>query len=46
MTEDRSPRLDWTEDGAPVSGRFGDVYFSREDGLAESRAVAAALIAV
>ncbi|WP_125255867.1 tRNA (5-methylaminomethyl-2-thiouridine)(34)-methyltransferase MnmD [Brevundimonas fluminis] len=39
MTEDRSPRLDWTEDGAPVSGRFGDVYFSREDGLAESRAV-------
>ncbi|HEV2083099.1 MAG TPA: tRNA (5-methylaminomethyl-2-thiouridine)(34)-methyltransferase MnmD [Brevundimonas sp.] len=39
MTDDRSPRLDWTEDGAPVSGRFGDVYFSREDGLAESRAV-------
>jgi tRNA 5-methylaminomethyl-2-thiouridine biosynthesis bifunctional protein len=39
MTEDRSPRLDWTDDGAPVSGRFGDVYFSREDGLAESRAV-------
>lgn len=39
MIEDRSPRLDWTADGAPVSGRFGDVYFSREDGLAESRAV-------
>lgn len=39
MTDDRAPRLDWTEDGAPVSGRFGDVYFSREDGLAESRAV-------
>ncbi|RZJ04476.1 MAG: FAD-dependent oxidoreductase [Brevundimonas sp.] len=39
MTDDRSPRLDWTEDDAPVSGRFGDVYFSREDGLAETRAV-------
>ncbi len=39
MTEDRSPCLVWTEDGAPRSGRFDDVYFSREDGLAESRAV-------
>lgn len=39
MTDDRSPRLFWTDDGAPRSGRFGDVYFSREDGLAESRAV-------
>lgn len=39
MTDDRSPRLIWTEDGAPRSGRFDDVYFSREDGLAESRAV-------
>ena len=39
MPEDRSPRLIWTDDGAPRSGRFGDVYFSREDGLAETRAV-------
>lgn len=39
MTDDRSPRLLWSEDGAPRSGRFGDVYFSSEDGLAESRAV-------
>ncbi|HZW15711.1 MAG TPA: FAD-dependent 5-carboxymethylaminomethyl-2-thiouridine(34) oxidoreductase MnmC [Brevundimonas sp.] len=39
MTDDRSPRLVWTADGAPRSGRFDDVYFSREDGLAESRAV-------
>ncbi|MFC7377877.1 tRNA (5-methylaminomethyl-2-thiouridine)(34)-methyltransferase MnmD [Brevundimonas sp. GCM10030266] len=39
MTDDRSPRLLWTDDGAPQSGRFGDVYFSREDGLAETRAV-------
>ena len=27
------------EDGAPRSRRYGDVYFSRDDGLAESRAV-------
>lgn len=39
MTDDRSPRLIWTDEGAPRSGRFDDVYFSREDGLAESRAV-------
>lgn len=39
MSDDRSPRLLWTEDGSPRSGRFDDVYFSREDGLAESRAV-------
>ena len=39
MTADRSPRLVWTDDGAPRSGRFDDVYFSREDGLAEARAV-------
>lgn len=30
--------VDWTADG-PVSPRFGDVYFSAEDGLEESRAV-------
>jgi len=35
---DESP-LDWTADGQPRSRRFGDVYFSREDGLAETRAV-------
>lgn len=39
MTEDCSPRLVWTADGAPRSGRFDDVYFSEEDGLAEARAV-------
>lgn len=38
-TEDASPQLTWTEEGEPRSGRFGDVYFSRDDGLAESRAV-------
>jgi len=31
--------LTWSEDGAPRSARFGDVYFSQDDGLAESRAV-------
>lgn len=32
------PTIDWTPEG-PRSVRYGDVYFSREDGLAESRAV-------
>jgi tRNA 5-methylaminomethyl-2-thiouridine biosynthesis bifunctional protein len=31
--------LDWTDDGAPRSKRFGDIYFSREGGLDETRAV-------
>jgi tRNA 5-methylaminomethyl-2-thiouridine biosynthesis bifunctional protein len=39
MTDERSPRLVWTDEGAPRSCRFDDIYFSREDGLAESRAV-------
>jgi tRNA 5-methylaminomethyl-2-thiouridine biosynthesis bifunctional protein len=39
MVEDRAPRLIWTDDGSPRSGRFGDVYFSQQDGLAETRAV-------
>jgi len=36
---DLSPRLIWAEDGSPRSGRFDDVYFSQQDGLAESRTV-------
>lgn len=39
MTIDTDPRLDWSLEGEPRSGRFGDVYFSKDDGLAESRAV-------
>ena len=39
MAEDRSPRLIWTAEGGPRSGRFDDVYFSQHDGLAETRAV-------
>jgi tRNA 5-methylaminomethyl-2-thiouridine biosynthesis bifunctional protein len=35
---DETP-LDWTEEGHPRSRHFGDIYFSPEDGLAESRAV-------
>ncbi|MET0273996.1 MAG: tRNA (5-methylaminomethyl-2-thiouridine)(34)-methyltransferase MnmD [Phenylobacterium sp.] len=31
--------LDWTPDGQPRSRLYGDVYFSAEDGLAETRAV-------
>ncbi len=31
--------LDWTAQGAPRSLRFDDIYFSREGGLDESRAV-------
>lgn len=34
----QSPLI-WTEDGQPRSRLYGDVYFSAEDGLAESRAV-------
>jgi tRNA 5-methylaminomethyl-2-thiouridine biosynthesis bifunctional protein len=39
MSGDRDPELVWTDADEPRSGRFGDVYFSAEDGLAESRAV-------
>lgn len=39
LIDDASPRLTWTDEGEPRSGRFGDVYFSRDDGLAETRAV-------
>ncbi|MDP1738408.1 MAG: tRNA (5-methylaminomethyl-2-thiouridine)(34)-methyltransferase MnmD [Caulobacter sp.] len=43
MTPDQplplDPELVWGDDGLPRSGRFGDVYFSSDDGLAETRAV-------
>jgi len=39
MTKPSSSHIDWTEDGAPRSRLFDDVYFSSGDGLAESRAV-------
>ena len=31
--------IDWSEDGAPRSRRFDDIYFSAADGLAETREV-------
>ena len=34
-----TPRLELTPDGTPRSARYDDVYFSRDDGLAESRYV-------
>ncbi len=39
MSDDRDPQLVWNDAGEPRSGRYGDVYFSAQDGLAESRAV-------
>jgi len=39
VSVERDPQLFWTEADEPRSGRFGDVYFSAEDGLAETRAV-------
>ncbi|HSC82927.1 MAG TPA: bifunctional tRNA (5-methylaminomethyl-2-thiouridine)(34)-methyltransferase MnmD/FAD-dependent 5-carboxymethylaminomethyl-2-thiouridine(34) oxidoreductase MnmC [Pseudomonas sp.] len=41
MTDTPSPyaQLDWDEHGQPLSRQFGDVYFSREDGLGETRHV-------
>lgn len=32
-------QIEWRADGAPRSARFGDIYFSPADGLAESRHV-------
>lgn len=36
--DEPSPLIDW-QDGQPVSRRFGDVYFSRDSGLEETRHV-------
>jgi len=34
-----SPDISWRADGSPESTTFGDIYFSSEDGLAETRHV-------
>lgn len=39
MTGPPDNPLDWSKPGGPRSRRFGDVYYSLQDGLAESRAV-------
>lgn len=35
----KAARIFWDEDGQPLSSRYDDVYFSRNNGLAESRYV-------
>ena len=37
--ENQSERVGWTADGVPVSALFDDPYFSKADGLAETRHV-------
>ncbi len=37
--DDPDDALEWDEHDQPRSRRYGDLYYSREDGLAESRAV-------
>ena len=39
MPADPKSPVDWRPDGLPGSRLYGDVYFSSEDGLAETRAV-------
>lgn len=39
MSESNDPGLYFAEDGRPRSERFGDIYYSLEDGLSETRAV-------
>jgi tRNA 5-methylaminomethyl-2-thiouridine biosynthesis bifunctional protein len=39
MPQAHDSPLTWTEDGLPRSALYGDVYFSSDDGLAESRTV-------
>lgn len=39
MVDTVTAELQWDEDGQPVSTQFNDVYFSRENGLQESRYV-------
>jgi tRNA 5-methylaminomethyl-2-thiouridine biosynthesis bifunctional protein len=38
-SDDRTAALAWSEDGQPRSRLYRDLYFSAQDGLAESRAV-------
>lgn len=39
MSDLKSPELEWKDEKTPVSGRFDDVYFSADDGVAESQYV-------
>lgn len=39
MSDLCNAQLDWNDQGQPLSRQFGDVYFSRDDGLGETRHV-------
>ncbi|MFT0211868.1 bifunctional tRNA (5-methylaminomethyl-2-thiouridine)(34)-methyltransferase MnmD/FAD-dependent 5-carboxymethylaminomethyl-2-thiouridine(34) oxidoreductase MnmC [Pseudomonas sp. F1_0610] len=39
MSEFKHAKLDWDEQGQPLSNQFDDIYFSRESGLAETQYV-------
>ncbi|WP_043310792.1 bifunctional tRNA (5-methylaminomethyl-2-thiouridine)(34)-methyltransferase MnmD/FAD-dependent 5-carboxymethylaminomethyl-2-thiouridine(34) oxidoreductase MnmC [Pseudomonas sp. ML96] len=39
MSDSSNAQIDWDDQGQPLSRQFGDVYFSREDGLGETRYV-------
>lgn len=39
MSQFKHAKLDWDEQGQPLSNQFDDVYFSRESGLAETQYV-------
>ena len=39
MSDAHNAQLDWDEHGQPLSRSYGDVYFSRANGLEETRHV-------
>lgn len=39
QTSLQNAKLSWNEAGAPISDSFGDVYFSNDNGLQETRYV-------
>lgn len=39
MTSVDNAQLEWDEEGQPISSQFGDIYFSKANGLAETRHV-------
>jgi tRNA 5-methylaminomethyl-2-thiouridine biosynthesis bifunctional protein len=39
LTQAPAAKLDWSRPGAPVATEFGDIYFSTDGGLNETRAV-------
>ena len=39
MADDQHAALDWDDQGQPSSRQYGDIYFSRESGLEETRFV-------